>query len=70
MASFHAVTIGGMLVNPGDIVVGDADGVVAFSQDIAEALLEATRVQSDQEAGILQGIAEGHYVGYGTTAQS
>lgn len=63
------VTVGGMLVNPGDIVVGDADGVVAFSQDIAHALLEATRAQSDKEAGILKGISEGHYVGYGTTAK-
>lgn len=57
------VTIGGMLVNPGDIVVGDADGVVAFPQEIAPALLEATRVQSDAEAEILDGIAKGQYVG-------
>lgn len=57
------VTIGGMLVNPGDIVVGDADGVVAFSPDIAPALLDATRTQSDKEAEILEGIARGHYTG-------
>lgn len=63
------VNIGGMLVCPGDIVVGDADGVVAFSQDIAPALLKATRAQSDKEAEILEGIARGHYVGaYGAPA--
>src|SRR5690606_25524602 len=39
------VSIGGLTVNPGDIVVGDADGVVAFPQAIAAALLEATRAQ-------------------------
>ncbi|WP_418025932.1 RraA family protein (plasmid) [Paracoccus sp. TD-10] len=57
------VTIGGMVVNPGDIVVGDADGVVAFPQSIAAALLEATRAQSAREEEILRGIAAGHYVG-------
>lgn len=56
------VAIGGMLVNPGDIVVGDADGVVAFSQEIAPTLLEATRAQSAKEAEILTQIAEGRYV--------
>ncbi|HEU5067063.1 MAG TPA: RraA family protein [Sphingomicrobium sp.] len=65
------VTIGGMTVNPGDLVVGDADGVVAFSQDIAMALLEATRAQSNKEAEILRQIAEGHYIGaYVTSASS
>lgn len=57
------VTIGGMVVNPGDIVVGDADGVVAFPQSIASALLEATLAQSAKEDDILSGIAAGHYVG-------
>lgn len=57
------VTIGGMVVHPGDIVVGDADGVLAFSQDIAPALLTATRAQTAREDAILKGIAEGRYVG-------
>lgn len=57
------VTIGGMVVNPGDIVVGDADGVVAFPQAIAPALLKAARAQSDKEEEILHGIAAGHYHG-------
>jgi RraA family protein len=57
------VTIGGMLVNPGDIVVGDADGIVAFSPEIAVALLEATRAQSAKEVEILKTIEEGRYVG-------
>lgn len=62
-----AVTIGGMVVNPGDIVVGDADGVVAFPQPVAAALLEATRAQSAKEDAILRGIAAGQYAGaYGT----
>ena len=64
------VTIGGMVVNPGDIVVGDADGVVAFPQAVAAALLEATRAQSAKEDEILQGIAAGKYVGAYDTAKA
>lgn len=57
------VCVGGMVVNPGDIIVGDADGIVAFSPDIAKDLLEATRKQGDKEAGMLQSVANGTYVG-------
>lgn len=57
------VSIGGMLVNPGDIVVGDADGLVAFSPDIAADLLAATQKQADKEAGMLESVARGTYVG-------
>jgi regulator of RNase E activity RraA len=31
------------VIAPGDIVVGDEDGVVAFSQPVAAELLEAVR---------------------------
>jgi 4-hydroxy-4-methyl-2-oxoglutarate aldolase len=34
------VTLGGVPVRPGDIVVGDADGVVIVPQEMAEAVLE------------------------------
>jgi len=61
-ASNVPVSIGGMLVNPGDIIVGDADGIVAFSPDIASGLLEATKKQADKEAGMIQNIAKGTYV--------
>src|SRR5580765_2235609 len=38
-----AVTIGGVHVRPGDIVVGDADSVVVIPLDRAEAVLERLR---------------------------
>jgi regulator of RNase E activity RraA len=37
------VSIGGQVVHPGDIVVGDEDGVVSFSPAEAGALLEAVK---------------------------
>lgn len=58
-----AVNIGGLIIEPGDIVVGDEDGVVAFPQAIAGELLAAVRAQEAREAEILQSIREGRYTG-------
>ena len=57
------VVIGGMIVNPGDIVVGDHDGVVAFPPQNADKLLESVRAQERKEAEIFRQIAAGTYVG-------
>lgn len=59
----QSVCIGGMVVNPGDIVVGDADGVVAFPVTGANELLQAVRAHERQEEEMLRQIAEGTYVG-------
>jgi RraA family protein len=65
------VSIGGMVVAPGDIVVGDDDGVVAFAQDIAVELLHKVRAQEAREAEILKSIREGRYAGaYGKRTAS
>jgi RraA family protein len=58
-----SVSIGGLVINPGDIVVGDDDGVVAFPQAIAATLLQAVRSQEKKEADILKSILEGRYAG-------
>jgi RraA family protein len=57
------VTVGGMIVSPGDIVVGDDDGVVAFAPERAADLLEAVRAQEQREADIMLSIREGRYAG-------
>lgn len=57
------VSVGGMVVNPGDIVVGDDDGVVAFSPSIADDLLKAVKAQEDKEEAILRSIRDGTYKG-------
>ena len=66
-----AITVGGMVIESGDIVVGDEDGVVAFPQAIASELLKSVRMQQDREAEILLSIREGRYKGaYGKTAKT
>lgn len=53
------VTIGGMLVHPGDIIVGDGDGIIAVPSHLAEqvATLAHAKVAHEQEtiASILDG---------------
>ena len=44
---------------PGDVVVGDADGIVAFDRTDATELLELVRQQEEREANALAAIAEG-----------
>src|SRR3954452_13015881 len=55
------VTIGGMLVSPGDIVIGDDDGVVAIAPKDARAVAEATRKKAAAEAATLESIARKSY---------
>ncbi len=57
------VNIGGLVIAPGDIVVGDDDGVVAFSQAVAPDLLEAVHAQMAREADTITAIREGRYQG-------
>ena len=57
------VSIGGMVVHPGDIVVGDEDGVVAFPQSLAADLLVAVREQEAKEEAILKSVRDGTYRG-------
>jgi RraA family protein len=55
------VSISGMVVNPGDIVVGDDDGVVFIAPDEAEAVAAASRRKVTEEATTLDAIERGAY---------
>lgn len=53
------VSIGGHVVNPGDIIVGDEDGVVSFSPEYAEDLLVRAHATAEKEQKIMAEIATG-----------
>lgn len=53
------VTIGGQVISPGDVIVGDEDGIVSFSQMEADGLLAGARVSSLNETLIKEEIASG-----------
>ena len=57
------VSVGGQVVQPGDIVVGDEDGVVSFPAATAATLLEAVRAQIAREEQTIISIREGRYQG-------
>ncbi|SAK50296.1 diguanylate cyclase [Caballeronia glebae] len=52
------VTVGGMVVHPGDIVVGDEDGVLAIAPADVDAVIEGARKTAAKEAAALQSIVE------------
>jgi len=53
------VSIDGQVIHPGDIIVGDEDGIVSFPQSQADALIEAARKTESVEDGIKKEIANG-----------
>lgn len=53
------VSIDGMVIHPGDIVVGDSDGVLAVPLAEAEAILAETQAKHGAEERQMQAIAEG-----------
>ena len=57
------VVIGGKIVHPGDIVVGDSDGVLFIRPENARQLAEATLAVGRKEAEIMKHIVEeGTYI--------
>lgn len=52
----HPVAIGGVTVEPGDLVVGDADGVVVVERAKAESLLPLAAEKVEAEARRIAGI--------------
>lgn len=55
------VSVGGMVVHPGDILVGDADGVVAIRPEYAEAVATESEAIAGRESLVLDAIARRQY---------
>jgi RraA family protein len=53
------VSVGGMVVRPGDLVSGDHDGVVAIAPEDAERVIAAAEAQHRREQASLAAIAAG-----------
>ncbi|WP_298885759.1 fumarylacetoacetate hydrolase family protein [uncultured Serinicoccus sp.] len=60
----HDLTIacGGTTVQPGDILVGDADGVVVIPPGLAREVADAALAKESEDAWIAERVAEGHPV--------
>ncbi|MDO8458471.1 MAG: RraA family protein [Burkholderiaceae bacterium] len=55
----HPVTMGNVVVQAGDLIVGDADGVVAIPQACAAEVIAASEQREAEEAAILKRLEAG-----------
>src|SRR6185295_17799104 len=53
------IVVGGLAVNPGDIIVGDADGLVAIPQEQAERILKSAQGILAKETAAMKEIEAG-----------
>lgn len=53
------ISCGGVVVNPGDIIIGDDDGVAVIPKDRAFKILEACNITQDKENRIVKAMEEG-----------
>ena len=55
----NSIVVGGVTVNPGDIIFGDDDGLVVIPPDKAEQVLMAARQREDKERIIMERLESG-----------
>ena len=57
----YPICVGGIVVHPGDLIVGDLNGVVVVPRDIADDLLERLTARAAAEAGYTAAVARGDF---------
>jgi 2-keto-4-pentenoate hydratase/2-oxohepta-3-ene-1,7-dioic acid hydratase in catechol pathway/regulator of RNase E activity RraA len=57
-----AVACGGTTVEPGDVVVGDGDGVVVIPPALVEEVVDAALAQEEEDSWVAEQVAAGHPV--------
>lgn len=55
----HPIVCGGVPVRPGDVVLGDEDGVVVIAREQAESALRAAIEREEREAAVMRRLQEG-----------
>ena len=55
-----AVACGGSTVEPGDVLVGDADGVVVIPPALVEDVVDAALAQEEEDGWIAEQVTAGH----------
>lgn len=55
------IQCGGIVVHPGDIIIGDSIGVIVIPQGIAASLLQRLNAKKETEAAYLEGVRRGDF---------
>ncbi|WNJ98815.1 RraA family protein [Thalassospiraceae bacterium LMO-JJ14] len=53
------ISLSGMVINPGDLILGDGDGVLCVPREHAQSVLEAAKAKQKAEVAQLKQIKEG-----------
>ncbi|CAH0291306.1 4-hydroxy-4-methyl-2-oxoglutarate aldolase/4-carboxy-4-hydroxy-2-oxoadipate aldolase [Peribacillus simplex] len=53
------ISLGGMIINPGDLIVGDEDGLIVVPIENVEEILQKVKIQAQREEEIFQSIEQG-----------
>ena len=56
------VIVGGEIINPGDIIVGDADGLVVVRREEAQDVARLSQARDEAEAGYIEAYKQGKSV--------
>lgn len=54
-----SIIVGGEIINPGDIIVGDADGLVVVRREEAQEAAKLSQAREDAEAGYIEAYKNG-----------
>lgn len=57
-----SIIVGGEIINPGDIIVGDADGLVVVRREEAQESARLSQIREDAEAGYIEAYKQGKSV--------
>ncbi len=57
-----SIIVGGEIINPGDIIVGDADGLVVVRREDAQESARLSQIREDAEAGYIDAYKQGKSV--------
>ena len=57
----YPISCGGIVVRPGDIIVGDLNGVVVVPQDLAQDILHRLRLRAQAEVDYKEAVARGEF---------
>jgi regulator of RNase E activity RraA len=57
----HPISAGGIVVNPGDVIVADLNGVVVVPRDISEELLMRLDSKAAKESDYVSAVSRGDF---------
>lgn len=57
----YPISAGGIVVNPGDVIIGDANGVVVVPRDICDELLDRVTAKAAAESDYTSAVARGEF---------